>query len=337
MSRYNEFTKDDKRDAIRAFSGCHNSLLIFLVVANLVAVAVSVLIPVFLGEEKAIAIIESPYFLWGTQILSMYVIGFPVFLIATRNVPRMEIDKSELSFKEFFNIFLVAESCMLLGSLISQAVASMFNVSFKINILSSISDVIIGSPLWLVILVVVIIGPIVEEVIFRKVFIDCLSVYGYRVAILVSSIAFGLFHGNLDQLFYATMIGFVLGYVYCKTGRLIYTCLLHMIVNFFGSVPAMLLADKVEELNSQLLDPAFDGVISDDLMVVVGVLLLQYLFMILGIGVFVVATFKRSYSLPKECEIRIPFFKRPRILLFNMGTLLFLAYSVLTILLTMTV
>ncbi len=335
MSRYSEFTKDDKRDAIHAFSHCHNSLLIFLVVANVVAAVAVLLVTLLLGEEKSVEIFASPYFTWGLQILSMYIIGLPVFLIATRKLPRTEIEKSSLSFKEFFNIFLVAESCMLFGSVISQAVASLFNVSFKINILSSISDVILDSPLWVIILVVVIIGPIAEEIIFRKVFIDCLSIYGYRIAILVSAFAFGLFHGNLEQFFYATMIGFVLGYVYCKTGKLIYTCLIHMIVNFFGSVPAMLLADKIEKVNAELLDPAFDGALSNDMLIILGVSALQYIVMLVGIGVFITATFKRSYALPKECEVRIPFFKRPRILLFNAGTLLFLAYSVLTIMLTL--
>ena len=48
---------------------------------------------------------------------------------------------------------------------------------------------------------------------FRKLIIDRMSIYGDKLAIIVSSIAFGLFHGNFYQIFYATLIGFILGYV----------------------------------------------------------------------------------------------------------------------------
>ena len=53
---------------------------------------------------------------------------------------------------------------------------------------------------------------------------------------------FGLLHGNLEQLFYAILIGLVLGYVYCSTGKIRYTIAIHMGFNALAGVfPSWLL------------------------------------------------------------------------------------------------
>ena len=82
----------------------------------------------------------------------------------------------------------------------------------------------------------VILAPLVEELVFRKLLCDRMRRYGDKIAVLVSGIAFGLYHGNLYQFFYAAAIGIFFAFLYCRTGRVSYTILLHMLVNFVGSV-----------------------------------------------------------------------------------------------------
>jgi membrane protease YdiL (CAAX protease family) len=65
-------------------------------------------------------------------------------------------------------------------------------------------------------------------------------VYGERAAVITSALIFGLAHGNLSQLFYAFGLGLALGYVYIKTRRIVYTIILHMLVNLIGGVLAPL-------------------------------------------------------------------------------------------------
>ena len=45
---------------------------------------------------------------------------------------------------------------------------------------------------------------------FRKLLIDRIVPFGQRVAVVVSGLAFGLFHGNFYQFFYAFSLGAVL-------------------------------------------------------------------------------------------------------------------------------
>ncbi len=78
-----------------------------------------------------------------------------------------------------------------------------------------------------------IIGPIIEEFIFRE------GVLGYMlrggvnkwVAISASALAFGIIHINPAQVPFAAAMGFIFGIIYYKTGNIVIPCLLHMINN----------------------------------------------------------------------------------------------------------
>ena len=88
---------------------------------------------------------------------------------------------------------------------------------------------------FLGVLVVGILAPIVEEIIFRKLLIDNMSKYGIVASVTISAFLFGLFHGNLAQFFYAWALGIIFGFVYVYTGKIIYTILLHMSGNLVSS------------------------------------------------------------------------------------------------------
>jgi hypothetical protein len=47
---------------------------------------------------------------------------------------------------------------------------------------------------------------------------------------------FGLFHGNFQQFFFASFVGMLFAFVFIRTGRVIYTILMHMTVNLTTSV-----------------------------------------------------------------------------------------------------
>ena len=78
-----------------------------------------------------------------------------------------------------------------------------------------------------------IIGPIIEEFVFRE------GVLGYMlrggmnkwVAISASALAFGIIHINPAQVPFAAAMGIVLGIIYYKTGNIVIPCLLHILNN----------------------------------------------------------------------------------------------------------
>ncbi|MDR1003290.1 MAG: CPBP family intramembrane metalloprotease [Oscillospiraceae bacterium] len=81
-----------------------------------------------------------------------------------------------------------------------------------------------------------VIAPITEEIMFRGAILMGLRRYGLAFAMIVSSLMFGLIHGNLQQIPFAMGIGVVLAYVAVKTGSLRVCILLHFINNAFATI-----------------------------------------------------------------------------------------------------
>ncbi len=77
-------------------------------------------------------------------------------------------------------------------------------------------------------------APIAEELLFRGLVLRSLQPYGKKLAILVSAVFFGLFHGNPLQTPYAFVVGLVLGYVALEH-HLLWAIVLHLVNNLlFG-------------------------------------------------------------------------------------------------------
>ena len=90
-------------------------------------------------------------------------------------------------------------------------------------------------PLLGMVFMLVVIAPVFEEFWVRGIMYDALKPYGIGIAIIISSILFGLMHGSLYMLFYTTAYGFALGYIRYATGSLFTVTILHAIVNSIGA------------------------------------------------------------------------------------------------------
>ena len=82
-----------------------------------------------------------------------------------------------------------------------------------------------------------IIGPIIEEIIFRKLLLKKLLIkYGERKAILIEVIIFSILHLNITEAIYAFIIGIVLSNIYLKENKLIYPIIIHSFGNLFSLI-----------------------------------------------------------------------------------------------------
>ncbi len=103
--------------------------------------------------------------------------------------------------------------CALIGS-----VASLF-----VNLLTLISESETQQVTYFeavtYIVVVVFIQPFAEELVFRKNLYHNMSLYTSKcIAIIVSSVAFALCHGNMEQFIYTLPLGIILAGIYEKKG-----------------------------------------------------------------------------------------------------------------------
>lgn len=81
-----------------------------------------------------------------------------------------------------------------------------------------------------------VLAPVFEEYWFRGVIQSSLAPYGNGFAILVSSLCFGMAHGNIHQFCYTVIVGICLGYVRYATGRLVPTMIMHAIFNSIAGI-----------------------------------------------------------------------------------------------------
>ena len=86
--------------------------------------------------------------------------------------------------------------------------------------------------IYLAILSSGIIGPILEEMLFRYVFLNRLrNFFTTRNAILLSSLVFALLHGNIITMIYAFIMGFIFAYVYVKYDNIKVSIMCHIGAN----------------------------------------------------------------------------------------------------------
>jgi membrane protease YdiL (CAAX protease family) len=146
---------------------------------------------------------------------------------------------------------------MNVGGYISSILVSVIDMLVGGGVLTNpVETMIEDTSLWLDILFVVIVFPILEELLFRKIICEKLLALGEGVAVVVSGIIFGITHGNFFQAPYTLLVGIALGFVYVKTGKLIYTIGYHMALNFIGGVFAPW---AVENLDLEKIDAVLNG------------------------------------------------------------------------------
>lgn len=76
------------------------------------------------------------------------------------------------------------------------------------------------------------ISPLAEEVVFRGVIYNRLRrLFGPMIGIVVSALFFGVFHGNLVQGVYGTVIGLLIAYVYERRSSFFWPVLFHAAAN----------------------------------------------------------------------------------------------------------
>lgn len=220
-----------EREHKKVFNRLGISLFLITVVVNLVQFVMSQLIQRFIPEFA-----RSSWYVYSMLIVSFYLIGAPLFYLMVRNI---SVEKTEagrsLKWYEFICLLVMCLTAMyifnIIGTMINY-ILGMMTGNMNLNPLNNVIGEIDVLP---TILIAGIASPIVEELVFRKVLLERLRKYGDVVAILVSGLCFGLYHGNIAQFLYASALGFIFAYVVVRTGRIHYTIALHICINILGT------------------------------------------------------------------------------------------------------
>ncbi len=202
------------------------------------AVVISQIVATSIAVAIKVDIFETGWFGWALTAFSMIAVGLPTFYLMSRKIP--DSPKGEvirLKPLAFLGIFLVCTAAMYITNFFSVFLTFLIALLKGQNYtdLNPLNEMFTGSNYILTLLYASVAAPIVEELIFRKLLLNKLRRYGDVPAILMCGIAFGLFHMNLAQFFYATALGMIFSYITIRTNTIRYSILLHIMINFIGA------------------------------------------------------------------------------------------------------
>lgn len=239
-----------------------------------------VLTPLFSGDN-----LQKSFDAMGPSmlLLMIYVPQFAYLLLYwlfVRTMPKPEWQKETMSFKTLAEIFLmmyaVSNVISQIGSAITKSAPAGGDI--QLDLLAKMQS----TKLPIAIAIPVVIGPILEELVFRKLMLDRTRAYGEKTAIIFSAICFGLFHGNLTQFLFAGVVGLFLGYVYCKTGKVLYTMIMHMLLNGTSSIILLVVLPMLEQQHTDDLAIAAIGIILA-LLLLASMMIIGFILLILWI------------------------------------------------------
>lgn len=172
-----------------------------------------------------------------------YLISVPLAARFLKPFPEEKPLKMKMRARKFLMLLVLAMGLGYIGSLAGNLINMLISAAtgkplFEMNPVNLMMDMLS----WPNILMITVMAPLVEEWIFRKMLLNRVRFLGDRGAIVFTAVLFGLMHGNVSQTIFATIIGLVLGYAAVKTGRIVHCILIHMIVNSYSVLAALLAA-----------------------------------------------------------------------------------------------
>lgn len=268
-------------------------------------------------------LMENSDFLLVVSSLSMYVIAMPMLVMLAKRIPSVEIQKShKMGIGKWFVAFFMCYALMYLSNLAGVFITTILGFVIGDPVSNPLQEVVTELSPVTACFVMVVCAPIAEEYVFRKVLVDRTVRYGEKNAIVLSGLMFALFHGNLNQFVYAFGLGVFLGFIYAKTGRIVYTITLHAALNFMGSVPGLLLL-KMEvftQLEQMSEDPS---AVSELFLRYPSQILLYVLFMVLILILVIIGCVCWALNFKKmKCEygkVTLPKGRRFRTIILNAG------------------
>ncbi|WP_026673341.1 CPBP family intramembrane glutamic endopeptidase [Alkalihalobacterium bogoriense] len=103
------------------------------------------------------------------------------------------------------------------------------------------------------IIVISVIGPILEEIVFRLIIFGSLyKRFNFFISATVSSLIFAAVHLDFTHLLIYMAMGYTFAFLYVKTKRILVPIVAHVAMNSFVSITRVVFGEQIEELQRQL-------------------------------------------------------------------------------------
>lgn len=192
---------------------------ILIILASLVHIYLEI-VPGAQGEAYLLSVIVMV--VWGMIFAGWY--RFEIHREGNENI------KAIFHMGTVVHFVFLGVGCQFFFSGIMELLASQFRRLFE-NYGNTMDSILNGNT-FLVVLYTVIIAPVAEEFVFRGVILyKAERNMHFWGANILQAVFFGLYHQNVIQGIYATLVGLLLGLIYCRYKTIVAPILLHMMIN----------------------------------------------------------------------------------------------------------
>lgn len=183
----------------KVFGTLAGTFVLYNIILNLVAV--------LLTEDLGLVNIRDQGIIMIISVLTAFLISSRLvqFIKIKEIVNYKKVSISPLETLRYFGLMLI---CNIVISLIVKTILDLLSIK-SLDVSAIISN---NLTVWMV-LYAVIIGPIIEELLYRGYLLQPLSKFNKKSALIFSSIIFAISHGNLEQSLSVMGIALILGYI----------------------------------------------------------------------------------------------------------------------------
>lgn len=243
-----EVTYNERKQIKRHARIAGGAFLTLLGIAGILATVIFYVL-YFIGfePEKAYNLMQDPYVKQILQISIssfMFIVPFTLFYKCSKHKISKLIDFSLPKTSAWFPIVLMGIGFCAFANIANSIAASFFagmGVNYEVDFGENPKGIF---GITLSVIATAIVPALVEEFACRGLVLGSLRKYGDGFAVMVSSILFGLIHGNFQQIPFAFMVGLILGFITIKCESIWPAMLIHFYNN----------------LSSVIFDYAFEGV-----------------------------------------------------------------------------
>ncbi len=211
----------------------NTSLIYFIILILFVVVRICTALDVFsfLGAGESIIL---------TMVIQLgLLLLLPLLLSSKLNKRTTSQTLDDFNFKGTdWKTILISILIGFIVFIFTVAISSFFNFILSLLGYSVATSTAVSDPTWqgfaLSILAIAILPAFCEEFTHRGLLISGFKSLGIKSTIILSSLLFGLLHLNIEQFFYATIIGAILGTVAIFSKSIVPAILIHFINNFIN-------------------------------------------------------------------------------------------------------
>ena len=180
---------------------------------------------------------------WNT--ISFAIAFIVSFILISRNKQFWNIFKGEkASISASIGWGVIGFLLVFLGQTIGAYIEFKLGIEVKSENTEAIMNITKVAPIMIV--ATVFLGPVLEELVFRRViFGSIIQNYNFWIASIISAIVFGAIHMDFTHILLYTICGMIFAFLYHKTKRLLTSIVAHVLLNAFVTFVQMN-ADKFQ-------------------------------------------------------------------------------------------